>query len=362
MQSRTLWQDRHDAPFRLLNPAGRLEGQMPAGLDDERLRELYRWMVRMRAFDTRCLLLQRQGRLGTYAPLSGQEATQAGSILALRREDWLIPTYRECGAMMMHGVPVKKLLRYWMGDEWGCHVPGVRCLPIVIPIATQIPHAAGLAWAERRKGTDNVALGYMGDGATSEGDFHEGLNFAGVFRLPVVFFCCNNGYAISVPFARQSAAPVALRAPGYGMPGVRVDGNDVLAVYAVVREAVERARSGEGPTLIEGITYRFGAHTTADDPTRYRSEEETRRWQEELDPIIRLGAFLRSEGLWDDGQEETLQAAARAEMATAVSEAEAEPAAPPTDIFDYVYQERPWYLNEQRATLLADLAEGGSDG
>lgn len=351
-----------ELPMRVLTPEGHLEGDLPSGLDEEKLQEAYSWMVRMRLFDSRCLLLQRQGRLGTYPPLSGQEACQVGSALPLRKSDWVVPTYRDGGAMMIHGVPIKSLLRYWMGDEWGSYMPDVRCLPIVIPIATQLPHAVGLAWSEQRKGTDNVVVGLFGDGATSEGDFHEALNFAGVFRLPVIFFCENNGYAISVPFHRQSAAPIALRACGYGMPGVRVDGNDFMAVYGAMRNAVERARSGEGPTLIEAITYRCGPHTTADDPTRYRSEDESKLWQEQRDPIVRFRRFLEAEKLWNDELEDKLQSETRAEIAAAVSEIEALPPSPASDMFDYVYAQRPWFLDEQRAILLAEIEEDKSDG
>ncbi|BDG59046.1 pyruvate dehydrogenase (acetyl-transferring) E1 component subunit alpha [Caldinitratiruptor microaerophilus] len=350
------------APLQCLTPAGELAAPLPPGLDANRLVEIYRWMVRLRAFDSRALRLQRQGRLGTYAPYSGQEACQVCSVLPLQRTDWICPTYRDHGAMMVHGVPMANILRYWRGDEWGSHLPGVYTLPISIPIATQCLHAVGLAWAARLRGTGQVAVAYFGDGATSQGDFHEAMNFAGVFRLPVIFFCQNNLYAISVPLARQTAAPIVTKAAGYGVAALRVDGNDPIAVWAAVSQAAARARAGEGATLIEALTYRYGPHTTADDPTRYRSEDEVRQWQER-DPITRLHRYLVHQGLWDAASEEALQEQVKAEVAAAVAEAESlHPA--PTDIFDYVYGEAPWYIREQRREVLAEarVGEGGGHG
>lgn len=349
-------------PLQILRPDGTLAGEMPSGLTEQDLVQIYRWMVRLRTYDQRALTLQRQGRMGTYAPYSGQEASQVGSVWPLTRTDWLAPTYRESAAMIVHGAPLLSLLRYWRGDEWGSHYPGVNTLPIAIPIATQCVHAVGLAWAGKLQGTGQVAVGYLGDGATSEGDFHEAMNFAAVFKLPVIFFCQNNGYAISVPVSKQMAAPVAARAAGYGLPGVQVDGMDILAVYQVMSEAVERARSGHGATLVEAFTYRYGPHTTADDPSRYRAAEEAKEWQEQRDPIERLRKLLLARSLWDDGAEAALQEEARAEMAQAVAELEALPRPRVEDIFDHVYTERPWFVEEQRQEALRRIGEGEQNG
>lgn len=352
----------HAGPLQILRPDGTLTGEIPSGLTEQDLVEIYRRMVRLRTYDQRALTLQRQGRMGTYAPYSGQEASQVGSVWPLKRTDWLAPTYRESAAMITHGAPLLSLLRYWRGDEWGSHCPGVNTLPVAIPIATQCVHAVGLAWAGKLKSTDQVAVGYLGDGATSEGDFHEALNFAAVFKLPVIFFCQNNGYAISVPVSRQMAAPVAARAAGYGLPGIQVDGMDVLAVYQVMSDAVARARAGEGATLIEAFTYRYGPHTTADDPSRYRATEEVKEWQEQRDPIERLRKLLFARSLWDGEAEAALLEEAREEMAQAVAELESLPRPRPEDIFDYVYTERPWFVEEQRQEALRRHGEVGQDG
>ena len=331
-------------------------------IDDGKKRLFYRWMTMVRLFDRRCVNLQRQGRIGTFAPLEGQEAAQVGSAMALSKGDWIFPTYREHGVQMVVGMPLNLILLYWMGRVEGWRPPeGLRLLPPSVPIATQLPHAAGAAWASKLKGERSVAVAYFGDGATSEGDFHEACNFAGVFRLPVIFFCQNNGYAISVPFSRQSATPtVAEKAAAYAFPGIRIDGNDVLAVYEAMVRAIERARSGEGPTLIEAVTYRHGAHTTADDPTRYRRQEELEEWRQRRDPITRMRRFLMQRGLLDEERDNAIAEEARERVAAAVRAVEQMPKAAATDIFDYVYAERPWHLEEQRRELLEEL--GSSEG
>ncbi|MGB0089398.1 MAG: pyruvate dehydrogenase (acetyl-transferring) E1 component subunit alpha [Planifilum fulgidum] len=340
--------------FSCILPDGTLtdEGQAVwRRIDDGKKRLFYRWMTMVRLFDRRCVNLQRQGRIGTFAPLEGQEAAQVGSAMALSKGDWIFPTYREHGVQMVVGMPLNLILLYWMGRVEGWRPPeGLRLLPPSVPIATQLPHAAGAAWASKLKGERSVAVAYFGDGATSEGDFHEACNFAGVFRLPVIFFCQNNGYAISVPFSRQSATPtVAEKAAAYAFPGIRVDGNDVLAVYEAMVQAIERARNGEGPTLIEAVTYRHGAHTTADDPTRYRSEEEAREWVERRDPLKRYRALLRAEGLLTEDEEREWEEECRRRIDRAVKEAEAEEAAPPTHMFDHVFGTPVESLKRQRS-------------
>jgi pyruvate dehydrogenase E1 component alpha subunit len=339
-------------PFQVIDPGGKLAGGEVPPLVDEDLLSMYRWMLLARRFDERCVNLQRQGRMGTYAPCSGQEATQVGSAFALREQDWIFPSYREHAALMVHGLPLQYTVALWQGNEEGNRIPeGVNVFTYSVPIATQIPHAVGFAMAARSRGEDLVTLVYFGDGGTSEGDFHEGLNFAGVYRAPTIFLCSNNHYAISYPRRRQTASrTIAQKASAYGFEGVQVDGMDVLAVYAVTRRAVERAAAGEGPTLIEAVTYRFGPHTTADDPTRYRSEEEVLQWKKK-DPLIRMRAFLAGRGLWDNDREEALQAEVKEEIARSVERAESMHERGVEDIFRYVYSEMTPRLEAQFRAL-----------
>ncbi len=334
----------------VLAPSGKAQG--PVGLTRDDLLRLYRWMVVGRVFDERAIALQRQGRIGTYGPISGQEAATVGSAAALRAQDWIFPTYREFLAGMMHGVPISRYLLLFRGAVGGGVAPaGVNVYPISISIGTHIPHAVGAAWAARLLRHDAVVLVYFGDGATSKGDFHEALNFAGVFKVPAVFLCVNNQWAISVPRSAQTAsATLAQKAAAYGFDGVQVDGMDVLAVHAVTREAVDRARGGGGPTLIEAVCYRFGPHTTADDPTRYRGDEEVGRWRD-LDPIPRMRAYLVAEGFWTEEAEAQLWEDARGQVAQAVEAAEAEPPSSPTAMFDHAYARPPATVLEQRRAL-----------
>src|SRR3989441_47532 len=271
------------------NPDAALEPKLAPG----ELRSLHRAMVLARRFDERMVRLQRQGRIGTFAPIKGQEASRLGSVITLRATDWMVPSFRETAAMIWRGWPIEKILLFFAGYvEGGRPAPDQRDLPITIPVGTQLPHAVGLAYAAQYRGDDAAVMAYFGDGATSEGDFHEALNFAGVWHVPVVFVCQNNQWAISVPLKKQThSKTIAQKALAYGLPGIQVDGNDVLAVYTAAREAVERARAGEGPTLIECVTYRLGVHTTADDPTKYRTQEEVRAW-EEKEPRTRGRAYF----------------------------------------------------------------------
>lgn len=326
------------------------------GLDDEHIRTMYRQMLTLRLYDRKAVSMQRQGRFGTYAQMEGQEACMVASTYPLEPRDWIVSSYRETGAMWMHGVPLKLLSLYWMGNEFGSHMPaGVNVLPVSIPVGSHPLHAVGLAYAGKYRQDGSVAVAYFGDGATSEGDVHEAMNMAGVYKAPCVFFCQNNQYAISVPVREQTAAPtIAQKALAYGFPGVRVDGNDVMAVYAVMREAVERARRGDGPTLIEAYTYRLGAHTTADDPTKYRDDAEAESWRPR-DPLLRVQTYLHARGAWSEDWEHELLEACTGEVEQAMNDAEAVPQPPPQDMFRYMFAELPAALREQEAGLLATL-------
>jgi pyruvate dehydrogenase E1 component alpha subunit len=351
---------------RVIDEEGRVVGDVP-DVDDEGLVEMYRQMRLARHFDTRAVNLQRQGRMGTYPPLSGQEAAQAGSATALRDDDWLFPSYREHLATYVSGVPLHRTLLYWMGHEEGnVSPPEANVFPAAVPIATQTLHATGVAWAKRLRDDPGAALCYFGDGATSEGDFHEACNFAGVFDVPCVFFCNNNQWAISVPRERQTASEtIAQKAHAYGFDGVQVDGMDPLAVYRVTAAALRKARAEDPdrprPTLVEAVQYRFGAHTTADDPSVYRSEEEVDSWKRK-DPIPRMEAFLRERGLLDDDRVDAIESAVADEVAEAIERAESTPRPHPTDQFDHVYTDPPTALEGQRESLATLYERVGDEG
>jgi pyruvate dehydrogenase E1 component alpha subunit len=342
--------------YRILDEAGNLVGDEDTELSAERLVELYRWMVFLRVFDENCLRMQRQGRLGTYAPSAGQEAAQIGSASALEPQDWVIPSYRDHAALIMRGLPPEYILIYWNGSEEGSRIPqGVNVFPVSIPISTQLCHAVGYGWAAKIKGDDVATIAYFGDGGTSEGDFHEAANFAAVFEAPTVFFCSNNQYAISYPRVKQTRSKtIAQKAIAYGMPGVQVDGNDLLAVYKVTREAVRRAHEGKGPTLIEAVTYRFGPHTTADDPKRYRNEEEVAEWKKK-DPLLRMRSYLTARGMWSDGLEEEWGNEVIYRVKQAVEKYERMPKRDYPEIFKYVYAEMTPSLERQMKELAGSL-------
>ncbi len=309
----------------ILNVAGALTGPDP-GLSVEQLREMYRLMVLSRELDRRMLALQRQGRIGTFAPLLGQEAVQVGSAMALASHDFVFPSYREHGVQIARGMPLEVILAYWRGlpnADWDVrrHRMGIT----TVPIASQLPHAVGYSYITDLREEGSVTVVYFGDGATSEVDFHSGMNFAGVWNTPTVFICSNNGYAISVPYRKQTAsATIAQKATAYGMPGIRVDGMDPLAVFTATEEAVERARAGGGPTLIEAVTYRYGPHATADDPTRYRPQAEVEEWKRK-DPIDRLRAHLEALGEWDEAIGEKVAMEVTDLVEAAITDIEARP-------------------------------------
>ncbi len=325
-------------PVRYVLPSGEAPEELP--LTREELLHGYRALVRARTFDERAIVLQRQGKLGVYPPYRGQEAAQVGAALALEQDDWLVPSYRETAAALTHGLAMHQIVLYWRAHPAGWRFPDdARVLPFAIPIATQLPQAVGIAHAGTFQQRPWVAMTFIGDGGTSEGDFHEALNFAGVFDAPAVFVVQNNGWAISVPTERQMRNQrIAERAAGYGIPGVVVDGNDLVAMWTASREAVERARAGKGPTLIEAVTYRLAPHTTSDDPSRYRDEDEAKRREAE-EPVRRLRALIESRGWWDEDREEQLVGEILAEIAEAVRVADEAPEPTPETIVEHVYAE-----------------------
>lgn len=346
-----------ERPYQILSPEGKLVADLP-DLTSDQLLDFYRWMLLGRTFSEKMVALQRQGRMGTFGSLLGQEAASAGMAFALQPQDWVSASYRDILTMLIKGVPMLPIMRYYRGNVGDGYPLDAHTLPLQIVLGTQVLHAAGLGMAAKLRGDKVVSLGICGDGATSEGDFHEALNFAGVFQAPVVFCVQNNGWAISVPRRRQTAAEtIAQKAVAYGIPGAQVDGNDVLAVYRVVKEAVERARAGEGPTLIELITYRLGAHTTADDPTRYvpNAELEAARGR---DPVVRYRRFLEEKGLLAPGAAEQLQESVQAEVDQTVTVLESMPTTPPERPFEIVYAEMTPQLAAQRDEFLRGLKEG----
>ncbi|MEX0985747.1 MAG: pyruvate dehydrogenase (acetyl-transferring) E1 component subunit alpha [Actinomycetota bacterium] len=341
------------SPTRVLEPDGSAAGDTDVGLAPDDFRAMLRWMVLARRLDHECIALQRQGELTVYPGFEGQEAAQIGAAFALAEQDFVFPTFRELAMAMVRGVDPVRYLWYHRGTwHGGPYDPrATRFGPISIPIATQIAHAVGYALGQQLDGTDVVTVACFGDGATSEGDFHEAANMAGVWGLPLVLFCQNNGWAISVPTSRQTAGEIWRRAEGYGFPGVRVDGNDVLAVYVAVRDAAARARAGEGPTLIEALTYRIGAHSTADDASRYRTEDEVEQARA-FDPITRFEAWMRSEGHVDDAQMLAWSEEADA-FALSVREALIAQGPPPAEwAFDWVYADPPEPFLRQRQEAL----------
>jgi len=347
---------------RVLSPEGTLLTD-DAGLSDDEAVALYRTMVRTRVIDERAVMLQRQGRIGFHIGSLGEEATVIGSVYAMRKQDWMFPCYREFGGALYRGMPLQRYFDNLYGnandpakgrqmpDHWTYRAANIGS--VSSPIGTQITQAVGFAWAARMRKDPLVAMVYFGEGATSSNEFHNGLNFAGVFKTPNVFVCRNNGWAISVPAERQTAsATFAAKGVAYGIPGVRCDGNDLFAVIKTTREAVARAARGEGPTLIEALTYRMSGHSTSDDPTRYRPEEGMSPW-EKLDPVLRLRRYLEKQVGWSEGEQAALEEQVASELKKVIEVAEAAPAPALESLFDDVYATLPWHLQEQRAELLA---------
>ncbi len=332
--------------YQTLDMEGNLLRQMP-DLSHDRLLNLYRSMHLGRAFSNKIVALQRQGRATTFGSLVGQEASAVGLAAPLRAQDWLSTSYREIASLMVKGIPLSTLVYSFRGYT-PIFPKEAHCMPIQIVIATQMLHAVGLGMAAKIAGDDAVSVGVCGDGATSEGDFNEALNFAGVFQAPVILFVQNNGWAISVPRHKQSAAPtLAARGAGFGVPGILVDGNDILAVYDVMEQAVARARDGRGPTLIEALTYRIGAHTTADDPTRYRIATDIEAWRLK-DPITRFQRFLTKQGILSDTQNQHVLDEVEATINQAVTDAEAMPTPAPDEFFAYMSESLSPRLQAQR--------------
>ncbi|MGH3635194.1 pyruvate dehydrogenase (acetyl-transferring) E1 component subunit alpha [Mycobacterium sp.] len=346
-------------PVQLVGPDGTAtaEDRYSRDLPAETLCWLYEMMVITRDLDAEFVNLQRQGELALFTPCRGQEAAQVGATACLRKTDWLFPQYRELGVYLVRGIPPGNVGAMWRGTwHGGLEFTKKCCAPMSVPVGTHALHAVGAAMAAQRLGEESMTVAFVGDGATSEGDVHEALNFAGVFTAPCVFYVQNNQWAISVPVRKQTAAPsIAHKAIGYGMPGIRVDGNDVLACYAVMSEAAARARAGDGPTLIEAITCRLGPHTTSDDPSRYRSQPELDRWLA-LDPIPRYRTYLQGQGLWSDRLAERVAARSKrlcAELRDAVTDA---PDIDVDEVFTTVYAEITPALQAQRRQLRAELA------
>ena len=343
----------------VLDENGQLDQALEPDILPDLLLELYRSMVLGRQFDQRLLSLQRQGRIGTFPPITGQEAAQLGAVALLRPSDWMVPSFRETAAEIWRGRSLESILLANNGYNEGGRVDADQNnLPVAIPVGSQVLHAVGLAWAIKYRKKDDVVMTFFGDGATSQGDFHEGLNFAAVYQAPVIFVCQNNQWAISVPRSKQTRSKtLAQKALAYGMPGIQVDGNDILAVYLAAWEAEERARAGGGPTLIECVTYRLLMHTTADDPKRYRSDEEVEIWSRR-DPLVRFEKYLTDKGLLNAEKITATLEAVIMQIQTAVDNAEAQMKQfnNPLDMFDHVYVELSPHLIAQKNALARELS------
>ncbi len=349
--------------YRVMRDDDTLEPDVASQFDDALLTEIYRQMRRLRVLDERMLTIQRQGRIGFYGESKGQEATPIATGFAVDKDDWVFPALREGSLMLVRGFPLEQYVAQCFGNcrdvlkgrQMPSHYSGraVNQVSWSSCIGPQVPHAVGCAWAMKMQGSKSVSIGFMGDGATSQPDVHNALNFAGVFKVPCVMICQNNHWAISVPSAKQTASPTfASKAIAYGLPGVRVDGNDVLAVLKVLRDAIARARAGGGATFVESVTYRMGAHSSSDDPTRYRTSEEVAGWALK-DPVERMRRVLVKRGLMDDARESAQHEALDAEVKAAIAAVENAPPNPRESVFEDVYATMPWHLEEQKREMLA---------
>jgi len=339
-----------DKMFQVMDDNGKVinPGVKP-DIPDEEVLEAYKLMQFARTADLMTISFQRQGRMYTYPPNFGQEAISAAAGKIMRKQDWMVPAFREMSAWISQGVKLRDIFLYWGGYEDGSLFSGVpHLLPLSIPMASQLPHAVGIGYAIDYREEDSVVFAFTGDGATSEGDFHESLNVAGVWKVPVIFIIQNNQYAISVPVRKQTASKnLAVKAVAYGIPGIKVDGNDYFAMYAAISEAFAYCRSGKGPVLIEALTYRRGAHTTSDDPTLYRTEEEEKKWAEK-DPIKRLKGYLVSKKLWKDADEKTLLEQYKKEVEKEFDIYENYPPYKIEDVFKFHYKDMPEDLKKQQ--------------
>ena len=344
----------------ILDKDGNVDTELEPALDGEFLKKLHRSMLLSRRFDEKLLSLHGQGRMGTFAPIKGQEASQLGAAAVLAQQDWVFPSFREMAAEIWRGKPMESILLVYAGYNEGGAIPEEqRVLPVCIPVGVHLPYAAGMMYAAKYRQADEVGMAFFGDGATSEGDFHEAMNFAGVFRIPLVFVCQNNQWAISIPREKQTRSKtLAQKALAYGMPGIQVDGNDILAVYVATKEAADRARAGDGPTMIECLTYRMAVHTTADDPKKYRTKEEEEEWVDK-DPLDRFRKYLASKDLLSDDEIESLEDEIKSEIKSAIDtwDKKRKKAGDPVDMFEHVFEELPPYLADQKEAFRKEVKE-----
>ena len=340
----------------ILDENGICDEKLKPRLNNADIKKFYELMILTRVFDEKAVKMQRQGRLGTYASVKGQEACQIGSAILMQKDDFAFPAFREHGLFLTRGVSPVMLFQYWGGDERGMKIPeNINILPVCIPVGSHLSHAVGAGIAFNYLKKKNVSVVYFGDGATSEGDFHEAMNFAGVFKAPVIFICQNNQYAISVPVKEQTAsATLAQKAIAYGFDGIQVDGNDVFAVYSAMENAIKKARMGKGPTLIECFTYRLGDHTSSDDAKKYRSEKEVKEW-EKKDPILRFEKYIIKKKIASESYFKSVKDNAEKKIDSAVSEYEKIPKATPSEIFDYIYSNLTPELKEEKENFVREV-------
>jgi len=326
--------------LKILDEKGNVDSTLLPNFSDNDLKKIFEIFILSRQFDQRALQLHAEGRLGTYASILGQEASQIGSAYALEKTDWIFPSFREMGVYITLGYPIWMLFQYWTGDERGMKTPeGLNIFPVSVPVGTHMVHAVGAAFAAKVKGHQAVSVTYFGDGGSSKGDFHEGLNIAGVYKLPVVFICQNNQWAISLPREKQTAAKtIAQKAYSYGFEGIQVDGNDIFAVYKATKDALEKARAGKGPTLIECFTYRMADHTTADDASRYRPKEELEKWKLK-DPLLRLKLYMEKNGIWTQAYEDEIRKKLTELVDSEIKKEETVGLPNPKDIITFTYKE-----------------------